>query len=106
MYSGIITIILVSFILIGMAFGMIRGFTKSWVRLLWILASAVASFFLAAAIGNALASMNIANLNIVVSGEKATTLSQLIELALQSVGVIKELTTSSPTIFNSIATSS
>lgn len=98
MYSGIITIILVSFILIGMAFGMIRGFTKSWVRLLCILASAVASFFLASAIGNALASMNIANLNIVVSGEKVTTLSQLIELALQSVGVIKELITSSPTI--------
>lgn len=98
MISGIITIIFLSLIFIGMALGMLRGFTKSWIRLIIIVASAVISYFVAGAIGGAIAKINIASMGVVIAGETATTVSKAVELALKSVSIIGELVQSSPTI--------
>lgn len=98
MISGIITIILVSLILIGMALGMLRGFTKSWVRLIIVVCGAVISYFVAGAIGNAIAKINISSMGINIGGETATTVSNAVELVLKDISVVGELVQSSPTI--------
>lgn len=98
MYSGVVTVILASLILIGMALGMLRGFTKSWIRLIIVLASAVLSYFLAGAVGSAIASIDISGMGKVVNGQSVSTISALVEEYLKSIKIVGDLIEGSPTI--------
>lgn len=98
MYSGVVTVILASLIIIGMALGMLRGFTKSWIRLIIVLASAVLSYFLAGAVGSAIASIDISGMGKVVNGQSVSTISALVEEYLKSIKIVGDLIEGSPTI--------
>lgn len=98
MYSGVISVCLVTLIIIGMALGMVRGFTKSWIRLIIVVADAVIAYFIAGAIGSAIASINISGMGQVINGKNIETVEALIEELLKSISIVAELIESSPTI--------
>lgn len=98
MYSGVISVCLVTLIIMGMALGMVRGFTKSWIRLIIVVADAVIAYFIAGAIGSAIANINISGMGQVINGNNVETVESLIEELLKSISIVAELIESSPTI--------
>ncbi len=90
-------------IIAGFLVGYIRGFSKSLVRFIILLAVTVLTFFVVPAITSAVLKMDISKWNINIGGVQVVTLGDLIVDLLEKIPVVQELIESSPT-FESIIT--
>lgn len=100
--TSVITIFLFCIIL-GFLFGYIRGYQKSLVRFLILLAVTVLTFFVVPSITSAVLEMDISKWNINIGGVQVVTLGDLIVDMLEKIPVVQDLIESSPT-FESIIT--
>ena len=89
--------VLLLFILIGLLFGIWKGFGKSVIRLFTVLAMAVICFFCSPPIAKALATTDISGLGLNIAGVQIVTVSDGIIALLQKIKVVNELMTASPT---------
>lgn len=100
--TAVLSLFLVCIIL-GFLSGWIRGFSKSLVRFIIVLAVAVLAFFVVPAITTAVLKMDISKLNININGVQAVTFGDLIIDLLENIPVVQDLIGSSPT-FESVIT--
>lgn len=101
MNAGLIPTIVVSLfllaIILGFLFGWIRGFSKSLVRFIIVLAVAVLTFFVVPSITTALLKADISKLNINIGGVQVITLGDMISDMLGSIPAVQDLVHASPT---------
>lgn len=90
-------------IIAGFLAGYIRGFSKSLVRFIIVLAVTVLTFFVVPAITSAILEMDISKWNINIGGVQVVTFGDLIIDLLEKIPVVQDLIESSPT-FESIIT--
>lgn len=102
MNAGLISTIVVSLflvcIILGFLFGWFRGFSKSLVRFIIVLAVTVLAFFVVPSITTAVLKMDISKLNINIGGVSAVTLGDLIIDLIEQVPIVQDLIESSPTL--------
>ncbi len=84
-------------IILGFLFGWFRGFSKSLVRFIILLAVTVLAFFVVPSITKAVLKMDISKWNINIDGVQVITLGDLIIDMLEKIPVVQELIESSPT---------
>lgn len=95
--TAIVSLFLVCIIL-GFLFGWFRGFSKSLVRFIIVLAVTVLAFFVVPSITTAVLKMDISKLNINIGGVSAVTLGDLIIDLIEQVPIVQDLIESSPTL--------
>ena len=95
--TAIVSLFLVCIIL-GFVFGWFRGFSKSLVRFIIVLAVTVLAFFVVPSITTAVLKMDISKLNINIGGVSAVTLGDLIIDLIEQVPIVQDLIESSPTL--------
>lgn len=95
--TAVISLFLVCIIL-GFLFGWFRGFSKSLVRFIIVLAVTVLAFFVVPSITTAVLKMDISKLNINIGGVSAVTLGDLIIDLIEQVPIVQDLIESSPTL--------
>jgi len=95
--SSILTCTLLLFLILGFLFGLWRGFSKSLVRLLIVVAVAVATFFIVPTISNTLLTLDISSLNLVVNEVPVINIQQFIVEFLSSIEQVSELMAASET---------
>ena len=95
--TAIVSLFLVCIIL-GFVFGWFRGFSKSLVRFIIVLAVTVLAFFVVPSITTAVLKMDISKLNINIGGVSAVTLGDLIIDLIEQVTIVQDLIESSPTL--------
>ena len=102
MNAGLIPTVIVSLflvcIILGFLFGWFRGFSKSLVRFIIVLAVTVLAFFVVPSITTAVLKMDISKLNINIGGVSAVTLGDLIINLIEQVPIVQDLIESSPTL--------
>lgn len=79
-------------LLAGFLFGVARGFNKSIVRLLLVLAMLVISFYVTPLFSKWVMTLNITNFGIQIEGETVTTVAELITNLLNSIPEVADLT--------------
>lgn len=84
-------------VILGFLFGWFRGFSKSLVRFIILLAVTVLAFFVVPSITNAVLKMDISKWNVNIEGVQVVTLGDLIIDMLEQVPIVQELIESSPT---------
>lgn len=95
--TAVVSLFLVCIIL-GFVFGWFRGFSKSLVRFIIVLAVTVLAFFVVPSITTAVLKMDISKLNINIGGVSAVTLGDLIIDLIEQVPIVQDLIESSPTL--------
>lgn len=90
-------------IILGFLFGYIRGYQKSLLRFLILLAVTVLTFFVVPSITSAVLELDISKWNINIGGVQVVTIGDLIVDMLEKIPVVQDLIESSPT-FESIIT--
>lgn len=100
--TAVLSLFLVCIIL-GFLFGWIRGFSKSLVRFIIVLAVTVLAFFVVPSLTNAVLKIDISKLNITIGEVQATTLGDLIIDLLENIPIVQDIIESSPT-FESVIT--
>ena len=89
---GLIVIaVFVAVLLFGFLFGLWRGFNKSLVRLLFVVASIVGAFFLAPVVTRWALTFDLSNFGIKIAGESVSTLGELLRALLKDVPYIQDL---------------
>lgn len=96
--------VLLFFILVGLLFGIWKGFGKSVIRLFTVLAMAVVCFFCSPPIAKALATTNISGLGINIAGVQVVTVGDAVVAFLQKIGIINEFMIASPTFKSFVET--
>ncbi|MBQ8468208.1 MAG: CvpA family protein [Clostridia bacterium] len=95
MTEGTISLIIIGLFLVvllaGFLFGLWRGLNKSLVRMLLVIASAVAAFFLAPVITKWIINLDISNFGINVGGVRIANLGELLRALLKDVPYIADL---------------
>jgi len=89
---GLIVIaVFVAVLLFGFLFGLWRGFNKSLVRLLLVVASIVGAFFLAPVVTKWALAFDLSNFGINIGGETVHNLGELLTALLKDVPYIQDL---------------
>lgn len=78
-------------LLFGFLFGLARGFNKSLVRAIIVIACLVITFFCVPSITKAAMNVNVANMNITVNGQVMNTLGEALSASLAEVPYIADL---------------
>lgn len=90
----ITTFIIAAFLIIllaGFLFGLGRGFNKSLVRILLVVAMLVITFFVVPSITKAVMTLNISNWGITVAGKTATSITDIIVSALNEIPQVADI---------------
>lgn len=101
----ITTCVIAAFLLIllsGFLFGLGRGFNKSLVRILLVVAMLVITFFVVPAITKAVMALDISNWGITVAGKTATSVTDILVSVLSEIPQVADIagTTAYATIIN------
>lgn len=95
MTTDIISTVIISLFLLillaGFLFGLGRGFNKSLVRLLIVVAMLVATFFIVPIITEAVMTVDISGMGINISGKAATSVGNIVVLLLESIPGISDI---------------
>ncbi len=95
MTTDIISTVIISLFLLillaGFLFGLGRGFNKSLVRLLIVVAMLVATFFIVPIITEAVMTIDISGMGINISGKAATSVGNIVVLLLESIPGISDI---------------
>lgn len=95
-----ITLILLAiallFLVIGMFWGIVRGFKKSLFRGIWLFVLALIMFFLTPTISKAICNLNIEFLNLSIQGEPVTSIYDAINTLVMSQEKVAEMVESNP----------
>ena len=95
--SSMLTCIFLFFLIVGFLYGLWRGFSKSLIRLIIVVAVAVATFFVVPAISTKILTADISSWNLTVNEVSITSLDQFISEFLASFEMIKDFMNASPT---------
>lgn len=95
MSADIITTCVIAVFLVillsGFLFGLVRGFNKSLVRIIMVIATLVIAFFITPSITKALMQADISNMNITINGETATSVGDIIVTLLNEIPQISDI---------------
>ena len=95
-----ITLILLAiallFLVIGMFWGIVRGFKKSLFRGIWLFVLALIMFFLTPTISKAICNLNIEFLNLSIQGEPVTSIYDAINTLVMSQENVADMVESNP----------
>ncbi len=95
-----ITLILLAiallFLVIGMFWGIVRGFKKSLFRGIWLFVLALIMFFLTPTISKAICNLNIEFLNLSIQGEPVTSIYDAINTLVMSQEKVADMVESNP----------
>lgn len=78
-------------LLAGFLFGLARGFNKSLVRILMVVATLVIAFFITPSITKALMQADISNMGITINGETATSVGDIVVTLLNQIPQISDI---------------
>jgi len=92
----VVSLFLVAIIL-GFLFGWVRGFSKSLVRFIIVLAVAVLTFFVVPSITTAILKADISKFNINIGGVQVITIGDMISDLLGNIPAVQDLIHASPT---------
>ncbi len=95
-FATILTLAFLLFIVLGLLFGWWRGYAKSIVRIGLVISVAVLTFFVVPSISKALLTLDISALNIVINGNAATNVQELLIALLESIPYVNDLMLASP----------
>lgn len=101
----ITTFVIVAFLVIllaGFVFGLIRGFNKSLIRILLVVAMLVLTFFIVPKITQAAMTLDISNWGVTIAGETATSVGDVIVSLLNQIPQVADIagTSAYATIIN------
>ena len=103
MESGIISVILMAFILVGMMLGLIRGWKNTLVRLIEIVLCAFIAYIIAGSLADAFLALDLSKYGFNIAGVKVTTVEETLTSLISSISVVKEVLELSPTLKSVIA---
>lgn len=95
---GIISVILWAFALIGMVWGLIRGWKNSVIRLVEVVVCAFVAYFLASSLAEAVLALDLSSYGLSVAGVNVTTIEETMTTLISSVEIISGIVNASPTI--------
>lgn len=98
MNAGIIGVVCIAFIMIGMVFGLIRGWVHTLIRLAEIVLAGFLAYFIAGSLADAVMTLDLSQMNINIAGVEVTTIEGTLSSLISSIAVIQEVVEASPTI--------
>lgn len=78
-------------LLAGFLFGLARGFNKSLIRILMVVATLVIAFFITPSVTKAVMQADISNMNVTIGGETATSVGDIIVSLLDQIPEISDI---------------
>ena len=100
---GIISVILMAFILAGMLWGLIRGWKNSLIRLLEVVLCAFLAYFIAGSLADAFLSVDLTKYGFNIAGVQVTTIEETLANLIGTFEIVKEVIEVSPTLKSIIA---
>ncbi len=78
-------------LLVGFIFGLARGFNKSLIRILMVVATLVIAFFVTPTITKALMKADISNMNLTINGENITSVTDIVVSLLDQIPELADI---------------
>ncbi|MBR2908907.1 MAG: hypothetical protein IKC11_00995 [Clostridia bacterium] len=94
---SIIVSIFLIFVILGFVFGWFRGLYKSLIRFIMVLGMGVLAFFVIPPLAEAILSLDISKMNIIIGDVQVITIKDLVTDLLRQIPIVEDIIEASPT---------